>query len=150
MSDWLQYMEAAAKDVLESMLGVQVATIEPSPQNGADLTALVSLTGIPEGVLEIGCNTASAARLAMLMLGSDGPESEETAKDALGEICNMVAGGVKSRCCSSEDRCRLSVPTVISGRDYSVRTLRARDRYNLCLEFEGQPLKLTLELHRSS
>jgi chemotaxis protein CheX len=149
MNEWLEHMEAAAKDVLESMLGVQVRRTEPGSSNGSvDLTALVSLTGSPEGVLAIGCHTPSAGRLAMLMLGSDGPESEETAKDALGEICNMVAGGIKSRCCSSEDLCRLSVPTVISGKDYSVCTLKAKDRYSLCLEFEGQPLQLTLELYQ--
>jgi chemotaxis protein CheX len=151
MTEWLQQMEAAANDVFASMLGVQVTRTTLGSSNGsADLTALVSLTGSPEGVLEISCHTASAARLAMLMLGSDSPEFDDNAKDALGEICNMVAGGIKSRCSSSEDRCRLSVPAVISGKDYSVRTLKASDRHELCLEFEGQPLQITLELSRGS
>jgi chemotaxis protein CheX len=151
MSEWVQRMEAAANDVFASMLGVEVSQSHFDSVNGSvELTALVSLTGDPEGVLEISCHTASAARLAMLMLGSDGPESDENAKDALGELCNMVAGGIKSRCSSSEDRCRLSVPAVISGKDYSVCTLKATDRHKLCLEFEGRPLQITLEINRDS
>ncbi|HTV56676.1 MAG TPA: chemotaxis protein CheX [Terriglobia bacterium] len=151
MNEWLQRMEAAANDVFASMLGVQIGQADFDSVSGSvDLTALVSLTGTPEGLLEISCHTASAARLAMLMLGSDGPESDDYAKDALGEICNMVAGGIKSRSSSSEDRCRLSVPAVISGKDYTVRTLKATDRHKLCLAFEGRPLQITLELYRGS
>lgn len=150
MSEWIERMEAAAKDVFESMLGVPVKLAGGNSGQGlVNLTALVSLTGTPAGVLGVSCEADSAARIAMLMLGSDRPEPEETAKDALGEICNMVAGGIKSRSGAGEDLCRLSVPTVVSGKDYSLRTVQKSDRYSLCLEFEGQPLHLTLDLNRS-
>lgn len=150
MSEWIARMESAAQEVFTSMLGVQVArSLIDSGAEGPDLTAIVGLAGAPTGVLGISCQEASAARIAARMLGSETPESKENAADALGEVCNMVAGSLKAGLSASEDLCRLSAPTIISGKDYHVRPILNGERHEVCLDFEGQPIKMILEIHRS-
>ncbi|MGH9395863.1 MAG: chemotaxis protein CheX [Terriglobia bacterium] len=151
MSDWADWMEFASQEVFESMLGVRAARIDAAACSGtSDLTAIVSLTGSPSGVLSISCQSAAAAHIAMRMLGSSAPEPDDNAMDALGEVCNMVAGSIKSRLSASEDLCRISVPTIIGGNNYCVRSMVNGEHYELCLDFEGKPVKLSLEIHHPS
>jgi len=65
---------------------------------------------------------------------------------AVGEICNMVAGSFKSKVVSLEDRCMLSVPTVISGDSYELHSLASGERIELPLMFGGEPLWFSLEV----
>lgn len=144
-------MESATQEVFESVLGSRMEQSSPSAGSAtADITAMISLAGNPSGVFKIGCSAASAARLAMRMLGSATPESEENAKDALGEVCNMIAGSIKSRLSRAEDLCKISVPTIISGHDYQVRSLLHGERYELRLDYEGQPVSISMEIHHPS
>ena len=45
---------------------------------------------------------------------------DDSINDALGELCNMLAGGWKNEVPGLSSECALSPPTVISGRDYKV------------------------------
>ena len=45
----------------------------------------------------------------------------DTVKDAVGEICNMLAGAWKGNVPELASYCGLSVPAVITGRDYNLR-----------------------------
>lgn len=150
MNEWLDRIESATQEVFESVIGVRMGRLDPGAANGSDITAIISLAGSPSGVFKIGCSSASAAHLAMRMLGSSEPESEENAKDALGEVCNMIAGGIKSRLSRSEDLCKISVPTIITGHHYQVHTLLNGERYELQLAYEGEPISVSMEIQRPS
>lgn len=150
MNEWLERIESATQEVFESVIGVRMGRLDPGAANDADVTAIISLAGSPSGVFKIGCSSASAAHLAMRMLGSSAPESEENAKDALGEVCNMIAGGIKSRLSRSEDLCKISVPTIITGHHYQVHTLVNGERYELQLAYEGEPVSISMEIQRPS
>jgi len=45
---------------------------------------------------------------------------DETVRDAVGELNNMIAGGLKRKLCASEDLFRISLPSVIEGSEYSM------------------------------
>lgn len=151
MNDWLERIESATQEVFESVLGARMGQSSPTAGSAtADITAMISLAGNPSGVFKIGCSSASAAHLAMRMLGSSSPESEENAKDALGEVCNMIAGSIKSRLSCSEDLCKISVPTIITGHHYQVHTLMNSERYELQLAYEGEPVSISMEIQRPS
>ena len=65
--------------------------------------------------------------------------------DAVGEICNMVAGNFKNKISGMGDGCMLSVPTVITGGDYSVHSM-VNENIHVTLLFEGEPVVLSLEI----
>ena len=103
----------------------------------ADYTAMIGLAGDLCGVLSFRCSHASAARIAGKMLGTEESTSAECIRDALGEICNMVAGSFKGQVSDVAAQCMLSVPTVVSGKDYEMYPLADGMRIQVAKTFEG-------------
>jgi chemotaxis protein CheX len=145
-----QALDSAAAEVFEIMVGTPLG---PSDQatlpRVADYTAMIGLAGDLCGVLSFRCSIVSAARIAGKMLGTDEPSSEECTRDALGEICNMVAGSFKAQLADVAEQCMLSVPTVVSGKDYQLYTLVDGLRIHVSKTFEGALIWMTLDLHSS-
>jgi chemotaxis protein CheX len=145
---WREDLEKATCEVFEIMLGTSLGNaVEGSPHFGADFTAMVGLAGSPCGVVGLRTSSESARRMAAKMLGSDEASVNENVQDAFGEICNMVAGSFKAKIADLGDGCALSVPTVISGKDYALHSLANGERFEVTFSFEGNPLGVTLDLH---
>jgi chemotaxis protein CheX len=80
------------------------------------------------------------------MLGLSGSDAECHRCDAVGETCNMVAGAFKAKVPELQNTCMLSVPTVITGKDYAVHPLLVGNRMEVSLLFDGQIVCLSLEI----
>ena len=100
---------------------------------------MVGMAGVLCGLTSIRCSGETATRLASFMLDGEAASNPATVGDALGELCNMVAGNFKSKISSLSDRCMLSVPTVIRGEDYSLQPAGPNEGFNLTLAYEGGP-----------
>lgn len=144
---WLPTLQLAMQEVFELMLACPLQiSLEPAPDEGLDITAMVGLAGQLCGILSVRCSAQSAARMASRMLGVDADKAGPEMWDAVGEICNMVAGNFKNKISGLGDGCLLSVPTVITGAEYSLHSM-VNDEMHTVLLFEGQPVVLTLEVH---
>lgn len=145
-----QALDGAAVEVFEMMVGTPLG---PSDQvtlpRVADYTSMIGLAGDLCGVLSFRCGLDSAARIAGKMLGTDEHTSEECVRDALGEICNMVAGSFKAQLSDVAEQCMLSVPMVVSGKDYQLYPLADGLRIQVSKSFEGALIWMTLDLHNS-
>jgi chemotaxis protein CheX len=143
---WLPVLDLATREVFEIMLA---SKLKPAlPEDAArpfDVTAMVGLAGGMCGVVTFRCGFRAATRLACKMLSREISEDDEQAGDAVGEICNMIAGNFKSKITGLKEECVLSPPTVVTGANYRVHSLAAQ-----CLEivllFEGLPISVALEL----
>lgn len=95
--NWLPILELAMEEVFEIMLGCRVkpGTKTESSTNGG-CTAMVGLAGSLCGILTFSCDSKTARELAKCMLGPEVANSDNEVSDALGEICNMVAGNFAS------------------------------------------------------
>jgi outer membrane protein OmpA-like peptidoglycan-associated protein len=94
--NWQPVLDLAVEEVFEIMLGCRVKPVAQSEHTAShDFTAMVGLAGALCGILTVCCSKATAHQLAKAMLGA-AAESEEQVADALGEICNMVAGNFES------------------------------------------------------
>ncbi len=85
-----------------------------------------------------------------MMLGVEAVDTAEfgdDARDAIGEICNMVAGNFKAKLAGLVEGCVLSVPTVITGADYQLHIPADGTRTEISFGFEGSPVWITLDLH---
>ncbi|MFZ0797005.1 MAG: chemotaxis protein CheX [Terriglobales bacterium] len=121
--NWRPVLELAVEEVFEIMLGTRLKPMAPSehtPDGG--FTAMIGLAGALCGILTVCCNAKTADQIAKKMLG-DTANSPEEVGDALGEICNMIAGNFKNKLAGTDERCMLSVPTVISGQEYSFHSM---------------------------
>ncbi len=144
--NWLPVLQLAVEEVFEIMLGSRVkpATL-PEHQPNGELTAMIGLAGSLCGIMTVRCDTKTACQVAKSMLG-DTANSEEEVADALGEICNMIAGNFKNKLAGADERCMLSVPSVITGGEYSLHSLAEGNSMEAVLLFEGAPIVVRLQL----
>lgn len=134
--EWRLALYEAAAEVFELMVGEPVSRQDAATDGANETTAMVGLAGALCGVLSIRCSASLAAVIASKMLGEpvESANAADQLCDALGEICNMVAGNFKARIEGLQEKCMLSVPTVITGQDYNLHSL-ADDAtvWKLCL-----------------
>jgi chemotaxis protein CheX len=146
---WRVILSDAAKEVFLMMVGEELSVpAEAKPPVLSEVAGMVGLAGELCGVLTIRCSKASAGKIACQMLGVAESEAAGQAIDAIGEICNMVAGNFKAKIAGLEDKCMLSVPTVISGDSYDLHSLASGERIELALLFQTQPLWFSLEIQK--
>lgn len=146
--NWLSTLQLASQEVFELMLASRLE-IPSTPPNEKDLnlTSMVGLAGQLCGVLTVRCSNKSAVLMACRMLGVDADAAGQAMCDAAGEVCNMVAGNFKNKISGLGDGCMLSVPTVITGVDYSLHSLGSDGVLRTTMLFEGEPVVLSLEIH---
>jgi chemotaxis protein CheX len=122
--DWAQLLCKGAQEVFEMMIGISLERCADTlPYKPGEFTAVIGLAGPIHGVFAIRCSEKTACAIACAMLGVDESESRAEVWDALGEVCNMVAGNFKAKTGKVGETSVLSVPTVIHGHDYKVRPL---------------------------
>jgi chemotaxis protein CheX len=145
---WKGILECAAVEVFEMMAGVHLeANASPTDEPQGEHTAMVGLAGALCGMVTIRCTKGSSSSLASAMLGGDAASNPSTISDALGELCNMVAGNFKAKISSLADHCMLSVPTVISGEDYSMETAEPNEGIAIPFMMDGKPVWVALVTH---
>jgi hypothetical protein len=94
--NWLPILELAVEEVFEMMVGCRVKPVAPSEHTpSAEFTAMIGLAGSLCGILTVCCDAKTGGLIAKSMLG-DTANSQEEVADALGEICNMIAGNFES------------------------------------------------------
>jgi chemotaxis protein CheX len=145
--DWLPFLEFATREVFEMMLGCQLTKSETTPVVRFNVTAVVGLAGKLSGVIGVRCQEKAAALMASRMLGMELDKVGAEISDALGEVCNMVAGNFKNKISGLGDGCMLSPPSVITGEDYTVHTRPPMPTLEVSLLFETMPLLITLHVH---
>lgn len=144
---WLPTLQLAMQEVFDLMLASPLEVpSQPPPEAGLDITSMVGLAGQLCGVLTVRCSTKTAGRMASRMLGVEAEKAGQEMWDAVGEICNMVAGNFKNKIAGLGDGCMLSVPTVITGGEYSLHAM-VDEELRTVLLFEGEPVVLSLEVH---
>jgi chemotaxis protein CheX len=144
---WREILRNATTEVFSMMAGIQLGTPgEADPAVQTELTGMVGLAGQLCGMFSIRCTARSANKIASHMLGVADSEAASHQTDALGEICNMVAGNFKAKIDGLQDKCMLSVPTVIRGSDYQLYPLGFGERIDLPFLLEEDAIWITLEV----
>ena len=146
-SIWLSVLQETVAEVLSIMAGVTVEFRCTIPVEDAHVTAIVGIAGAIRANLVIRCSQKTSITLVSQMLGisSDTPHSQKSANDALGEICNIVAGYFKAKVGLGE-ACGLSVPTIIAGSDDKFHSAASYEQLEVPVSFQGETLRLTLEI----
>jgi len=145
--NWGKVLEVAAREVFELMLGCTLTVPETPFEDTREITAMVGLAGLLCGVMGIACSVKAATFMASKMLGIEPSQVGPEMCDAFGEVCNMVAGNFKNKIARLGNECMLSVPTVITGNDYSLHSPTDSEALEVRLLFENMPLTISLQIH---
>lgn len=137
-------------EIFKMMFGLDITTADSSIADpiacGVDeRTAVVGFSGVMRGSCQIRMTSIAATSIASAMLGGDSVgEDDDCVNDALGELCNMLAGGWKNDTPGLSSECVLSPPTVISGRNYKVHASKPSLKVSRTYRFGAHAAHLTL------
>jgi len=145
--EWVPLLDMAAREVFELMMGSQLAPSAGTEATDLTITSMVGLAGQLCGVMSVRCSGKAAALMTSKMLGVELDKVGTEIADALGEICNMVAGNFKNKITGLAEGCMLSPPTVITGSDYTLRSMSDTPPLLVTLLLEGMPVAISLEIH---
>lgn len=148
--DVRQFLTKHLVEVFETMLSLQAT---PSPdvdlvQNAERVTGSVGFGGeTVNGVVYLHLSGPFARKVAAAMLGMTPEEisSEADENDAIGEVTNMLAGGLKSALCDSGAPCAVSTPAIIRGNSYAIEP--APDLERIWLGFQCGDERAVVEVH---
>jgi flagellar motor switch protein FliN len=133
-NDIIQAVNGSVIELFDTMLSMEITPVEEEPETPDDdrvcLVGFVSLAGKVNGSVNIRVSQAMAREMAAGMLGMEIEEieSDEEVKDVLREVCNIVAGGLKSNFCDAGLACQISTPSITTGNNFQIQTLHM-ERY---------------------
>jgi chemotaxis protein CheX len=144
--NWTPLLEVAAREVFDLMLGCQLTEWSSEHDAAPDITAMVGLAGQMCGLLCLRCDQKAAVLMASKMLGPEPGNVGPQMADALGEVCNMIAGNFKNKISGMGSGCMLSVPTVITGTDYNLYSNADSPGLEIRMLFESKPIVISLQI----
>lgn len=149
-TEWQAVLCETTIEVFATMSGVTVAIPEEtSPPNNAQITGVIGIAGQIRAIFSLRCSQKCAIDIASQMLGiSPGdPGAEKAASDAVGEVCNVVAGYFKAKI-GLGDKGSLSLPTIVIGKSYTVHLASGCERMQFPVLFKTEPIWITLDIRQ--
>lgn len=119
LTDWMDALVSAVNELATTSLGFEEGSLVAEQPLRSSLGSCVALVG-DECSLQIGMggsqeNCMKLARALFGLESEDEDPSEQDLADALGEMANVVAGGVKTRMHDHAASMRLGLPLVMHG-----------------------------------
>jgi len=141
-------VENAVREIFATMIMLPVEVGIPLSEKIGELqhsvSAVVGFSGRMRGALVIHAPDPIACSLAGALLFSDIDQVDAEVKDCLGEIGNMVAGGIKTGLLDEGMEVELSIPSIIAGAAYRVDLLSRAEW--LALPFSTEAGEFLVEL----
>jgi CheY-specific phosphatase CheX len=112
----------------------------------SSLICSITFTGPIQGVFSICCSVVTAEKIAraMLMSEPDDELAEADICDALGEVNNMVLGGIKTRIAEAFGEIQISIPSVIKGLEIQPAMGKDTSEQHVCAKADGELMKMTV------
>jgi chemotaxis protein CheX len=139
-------LDASVEEVFRLMLGVNCRrSLEPEANPELEsVTAVVGFGGLLSGACVFKGGSSAAMKIAAHMTGLEFSEVDDTVKDGIGEICNMLAGAWKGKVPDLAANCGLSVPAVITGRDYNLHVQAPEFKLHHTYHFDDASFEVTI------
>ena len=123
-------LEKALHEISTTMFGCDCEITPPDQIDvvAPGISAIIGFGGKISGLIAIHLSPKNACMLAEGLLGMKFEAVDEIVADAMGEMANMLAGGLKKFTCQSEDLFKISVPSIVYGSDYSTHAPKNSER----------------------
>lgn len=134
--DLNQAIVNAVCEVFSTML-----MLEPTPGTATSdnnlvrggVSGMLGFSGDVNGMVSLHCPEKVALSITAGFLGMDVAEINDDVKDAVGELVNMVTGGLKEALAKEGRDIRLAIPTTVAGRSFRIAASSADNV--LCVPF---------------
>ena len=138
-------LDASVNEVFSMMLGVVChAVVDAPPHEPETITSVVGFGGLLSGACVFKSGETAALTIAAKLTGMEFSEIDDTVKDAMGEVCNMLAGAWKGKVPNLSANCGLSIPAVITGHDYNIHVQAPEFSLHHFYQFEEMMFEVTI------
>ncbi len=138
-------LDASVEEVFRLMLGIECQLQAGASAVGKEsVTAVVGFGGLLSGACVFRSTAGTAMKIAAQMTGMEFVEVDDTVKDGIGEICNMLAGSWKGKVPELAANCGLSIPAVITGRDYNLHVQAPEFQIHHIYGFDEDVFEVTI------
>ena len=115
----------STKNVLSTMAGMESSVQKPQlkhdPQPSYDVSGIISFTGEVVGSVVVSFRTQAAIEIVKAFTTEEYDVHDEDFIDAIGELCNMIAGNAKKDFGVSS---HISIPSVVIGPGHTIARIR--------------------------
>jgi chemotaxis protein CheX len=112
----------ALEDIFSSMYGEAVEIASDAQIGDAPrISSMIGFGGTSSGFVALHFSGEMACRITEGLLGVQVREVDETVRDTVAEMANMVGGGLRNQMSSTHDDFKLSLPSVVQGLEYSTK-----------------------------
>lgn len=144
-----EFMNRHLVDVFETMLSMKAVPVPDvaMPQLEERVTGSVAFAGERiNGAVYLHLSSPFAGQVAAAMLGLAIEDlGEPEVNDVVGEVTNMLTGGLKSWLCDSGAECAVSTPAIIRGSSFVIEPVPNVDRQ--WLVFHCDDKRIVIEIH---
>jgi chemotaxis protein CheX len=138
-------LDLSVDEVFKLMLGVECRRDSaPAVLGKESVTAVVGFGGLLSGACVFRSGANAAMQIAARMTGMEFSSIDDTVQDAIGEIANMLAGAWKGKVPELSAHCGLSVPAVITGRDYRFHVQAPEFQLHHVYRFDEECFEVTI------
>ena len=148
--DVRQFIAKHLVDVFETMMSMQAQpkSGDHAPDFPTRVTGTVGFGGeTVTGAVYLHLSAPFALHCTSTMLGLPAEEltGEDEINDVVGEMTNMLAGGLKSALCDVGNACAVSTPAIIRGTAYQIEALPDVQCETLAFQVNDNPV--LVEVH---
>jgi len=145
-----QFMARHFVDVFGTMLSMQTALSakQEPPHFHERISGSVGFAGENvNGAIYVHFSEAMARRATSAMLGltPEDVSGDSEVNDVIGEVANMLTGGLKSWLCDAGAPCAMSTPAIIRGSSFVIEPMPEVERE--WLGFECGDERVVVEIH---
>ena len=152
-----EYITRAVSDVFKTMLGSTTTLVSaiqhqeddgmsppaPGPASGIlpFVVGTVGFLGDVNGLIYLYLDEPFARLSTCHLLGMTNQELEEAGdeviNDAIGELTNMTVGSFKNGLCDAGFPCKLTIPSILRGSNFSIEPVSSVVRHTYTFESAG-------------
>jgi CheY-specific phosphatase CheX len=131
------------RDVFATMLGYEInESFDDYSSRGDVVTCAIFFAGVWKGALILECNEPQACFFTGRLMGIPEPaQLDDNARDAMGEVVNMVGGNLKS---VLPPGVGLSMPSVLEGHNHAYRICGTHQVERYSFRGDAGPIWVTL------
>jgi chemotaxis protein CheX len=141
--DLMSRLDSAVSEVFAMMLDRSCAPLDTEVDIDERITARIRFSGAITGECLVYASQTVAQIAAEALLGTVSDPSDPMVDDAVGELCNMIAGGWKSKLEPSQAVSIISVPNITRNPIHDL-TSHPGITYNRCYAFQGNVFGVSL------
>lgn len=140
----LSHLDLTVEEVFNTMVGIPCTVDADASGLNHTINAVIGFAGALRGTCIVKVNDDGALRLATALTGMPVADVDDLVTDAMGEMCNILAGAWKGRFTELSSACMLSVPMVTTGKEYKLHIPATSVAINRNYKFENHIMTVSI------